>query len=130
VLTALTRLGIDPWQEAARLAELPRELAAQALAEVIAKLPGKACKAPGSAAIATRLVKWLPIRGVSATAGSQAKPLKVSRMNEEKGKSRLATGLFWGGLGIAAVFLMLHVQDDGNHEPAGRTDTQTEQPNR
>jgi len=39
VLTALTRLGLDPWQEAARLSDLPRETAARALAVTIAMLP-------------------------------------------------------------------------------------------
>jgi hypothetical protein len=39
VLTALTRLGFDPWQEAARLSDLPTEDAAQALAATIARLP-------------------------------------------------------------------------------------------
>ena len=29
VLTALTRLGFDPWREAARLSDLPRETAAR-----------------------------------------------------------------------------------------------------
>jgi hypothetical protein len=130
VLTALTRLGIDPWLEAARLADLPRELAAQALAEAIAKLPGKAFKAPGSAAIAARLVKWLPTRTVAAIPDVPARPIEVGRMNEDKTKSRLATGLFWSGLGVAAVFLMLHLQDDNNLEPAASADTPTEQQNR
>ena len=39
VLTALTRLGIDPWQEAARLSDLPRETAARVFAQTIAKFP-------------------------------------------------------------------------------------------
>jgi hypothetical protein len=130
VLTALTRLGLDPWQEAARLADLPRELAAQALAEVIARLPGKACKAPGSTMIAARLVKWLPARTVSAVPEVPAQSIEVSRVSEHKPQSRLATGLFWGGLGIAALFLMLHGQDDSNLEPAGRTNTRMEQQNR
>ena len=38
VLTALSRLGIDPWQEAARLSDLPRETAARVFAQTIAKL--------------------------------------------------------------------------------------------
>ncbi len=42
VLSALSRLGIDPWQEAERLAALPREAAAQALADTIARLPAGA----------------------------------------------------------------------------------------
>ena len=39
VISALTRLGIDPWEEAARLAALPKALAAEALAPMIARLP-------------------------------------------------------------------------------------------
>src|SRR3954453_16465450 len=76
VLSALTRLGIDPWQEAARLTDLPRELAAQALAEVIAKLPRKAWEASNPAAIAGRLVTWLPTRN-EAFATMQARSIEV-----------------------------------------------------
>jgi hypothetical protein len=39
VLSALTRLGIDPWIEGARLARLPEEAAARALASLIALFP-------------------------------------------------------------------------------------------
>src|SRR4030095_5776325 len=39
VLTALSRLGIDPWQEAARLSDLPRETAARVFGQAIGKLP-------------------------------------------------------------------------------------------
>ena len=39
VLTALTRLGFDPWREAARLSDLPRETASRAFAVTIAMLP-------------------------------------------------------------------------------------------
>ena len=41
VLSALARLDIDPWQEAANLARLPRETATERLATLIAKLPGE-----------------------------------------------------------------------------------------
>src|SRR5438874_9483049 len=36
VLSGLTRLGIDPWAEGARLAKLPKEAAAGGLAPLIA----------------------------------------------------------------------------------------------
>jgi hypothetical protein len=62
VLTALTRLGFDPWREAARLSDLPRETAARAFAVTIATLPEGDWKASESEAIATRLVNWLPGR--------------------------------------------------------------------
>jgi hypothetical protein len=38
VLSALSRLDIDPWEEAAELAELPTETATQRLASLIARL--------------------------------------------------------------------------------------------
>lgn len=38
VISALTRLGVDPWDEAARLAAVPKALAAGALAPMIARL--------------------------------------------------------------------------------------------
>ena len=60
VLTALTRLGYDPWHEAARLSGLPKETAARAFAVTIAMLPEGDWKASESEAIAARLVSWLP----------------------------------------------------------------------
>jgi hypothetical protein len=68
VASALARRGLDPWAEAARLADLPRSLAAQALAPLIAGLPPGAWSATDSAGIAARLVALLPkARPASAT---------------------------------------------------------------
>jgi hypothetical protein len=39
VLSGLTRLGIDPWIEGARLAKLPEQAAARALTPLIALFP-------------------------------------------------------------------------------------------
>jgi hypothetical protein len=137
VLTVLTRLGIDPWQEAARLSDLPREIAAQSLAKAIATLPRKACEAASLAATATRLVNWLPPRGAStgSTASTVAVPraerTEVSRMGEEKSRSRPAMLLFWVGLAIAGYLVVVYVRGDNNLEPAGRAaDVPTEQLNR
>jgi hypothetical protein len=58
LLTALARLDVDAWEEAADLARLPHEAAAQKLAALLATVPN--CPAPGeSVAIATRLVALL-----------------------------------------------------------------------
>ena len=131
VLTALTRLGIDPWQEAARLSALPREIAAQSLAKAIATLPRKACEAASLAATATRLVNWLPPRGASTVVPLRAERPEVSRMGEEKSRSRPAMLLFWVGLAIAAYLSVGYLRGDNNLEPAGRTDdVQTEHLNR
>lgn len=60
ILSALTRLGVDPWEEADRLARLPRVHAAAALAALIARLPVERVAAPGSVDTMTRLVERLP----------------------------------------------------------------------
>ena len=60
VLSALSRLGIDPWPEAARLAALPRDAAASALAATIARLPDGMWPDAEAAKIAARLVTSLP----------------------------------------------------------------------
>ncbi len=68
VLSALTRLGFDPWQEAARLSELPRETAARTLASAFALLPEGDWKIPQMANLAARLVDCLPRPGASPIA--------------------------------------------------------------
>lgn len=60
VLSALARLDIDPWEEAARLAQLPREAAARALAAMISGLPKSSATPPDSGTIAARLITLLP----------------------------------------------------------------------
>lgn len=62
VLSAFARLGTDPWQEAARLAQLPREAAAQNLKSIIARLPDGSWGPSEAGPIAVRLVKLLPGR--------------------------------------------------------------------
>ena len=62
VLSVLARLGIDPWEEAARLAQLPGEAAARALAGLISALPRGSATPPDSRTIAARLVTLLPPR--------------------------------------------------------------------
>ena len=63
VLSALARLGLDPWGEAARLSELPKEAATHALAAAIGALPGGDWKVSDLQSIAVRLVNCLPRRG-------------------------------------------------------------------
>ncbi len=60
VISALSRLDIDPWQEAARLSALSREKAVQALAPIIARLPGGQWALADTPEIAGRLAALLP----------------------------------------------------------------------
>jgi len=60
VLSVLARLDIDPWQEAAELARLPRETATQRLASSIASLPYGPSAYLEHGTIAARLIALLP----------------------------------------------------------------------
>ena len=62
VLSALARLDLDPWQEAAELARLPGEAAIQRLASLIATLPDGRSAQFDSGTTAARLVARLPHR--------------------------------------------------------------------
>jgi len=60
ILSALARLDIDPWQEAAALARLPRDMAAQRLTASLAALSDSPAAHPGHGSIAARLIALLP----------------------------------------------------------------------
>ncbi|HEY0526951.1 MAG TPA: hypothetical protein VGD08_26390 [Stellaceae bacterium] len=69
VLSALSRLALDPWGEAARLSSLPKETAAPALAAMIARLPTGRWEPSDVRAIAARLVQLLPERAPASSPG-------------------------------------------------------------
>jgi hypothetical protein len=60
VLSALARVNLDPWQEAAKLARMPVKAATQRLASLIAALPEPSLVGGDAAAIAARLIALLP----------------------------------------------------------------------
>jgi hypothetical protein len=121
VLTALTRLGIDPWEEAARLSDLPRDVAARALAATIATLPRRDDKAADPQAVAARLVDRLPPHSVPPVPAFPTMPnerREASGIEPEKAKSRFAIALPWAVLALAALFFFLYLHADNNLEPA------------
>ena len=63
VLSALARRGVDPWQEAGRLAKLPQNAAVDGLARIIAAMPASLWSITDATVIARRLVALLPSRG-------------------------------------------------------------------
>ena len=60
VLSALARLGMDPWKEAAELTELSADAARERLSQFIARLPGERWAQTHSVSIVARLVELLP----------------------------------------------------------------------
>jgi len=72
VISALTRLGVDPWDEAARLAALPKVLAAEALAPMIARLSIGRSPRSDDLAVARRLAGLLPMHEHAASPGRKS----------------------------------------------------------
>jgi hypothetical protein len=62
MLSALARSGVDPWGEAARLNELPRDAATKRLALMISRLPRGQWGQSATGDIAARLVALLPVK--------------------------------------------------------------------
>ncbi|MBV8186146.1 MAG: hypothetical protein JO339_02800 [Alphaproteobacteria bacterium] len=126
VLSAFVRLGIDPWQEAARLSDFPRKAAAQALAETLAALPDGIWDASQSEATAARLVSWLPERSTLAIplpGGSARHQLRTGKNMKSSARAWLA----WGVLALALFFLIQYFATDMNLEPARGKDPSTQE---
>jgi len=71
VISALTRLGLDPWEEAGRLSSLSDREAAEQLARLIADLPGHTDRLHDAREIAGDLVSLLPEHGLNSTQSPQ-----------------------------------------------------------
>jgi len=73
VLSALARRNVDPWDEASRLARLPREAATRFLATLIATLPDGSSARADPELHARRLTALLPQGIASADSSSRKK---------------------------------------------------------
>src|ERR1039458_10694305 len=60
VLSALARMNVDPWEEATRLAAMPKAVAEKTLLSILDLVSGKSWKSPEAAAIVARLGRLLP----------------------------------------------------------------------
>ena len=108
VLSVLARIDLDPWQEAARLSDLPKEAATRALSAIVQTLPEGDWEASDSWAIADRLVHSLPSRG-SASVGSP----REKDIGDKRQKLQVPRWLFWIALGAAVYFALSRMNDDG-----------------
>lgn len=71
MVSALTQLGLDPWQEAAHLSSLSKREAAEQLARLIIELPDRFSLLAEARQIAGVLVERLPKLGRAAPAPPQ-----------------------------------------------------------
>jgi hypothetical protein len=106
VLSALARLDVDPWEEAAQLAALPEESASAKLAAMLANLPGGPADRRDLDAHCARSVRLLSF--VAGAAQARAEPT-----GPPAGRHR-------GVLFLAVGSLMLALTVMAAQRPAGR----------
>jgi ferric-dicitrate binding protein FerR (iron transport regulator) len=97
VFSALTRLGVDPWKESARLSDLPKRSAAAALSDLVAQLPRGNWEAWQISAIAMRLADLLP----APSAAAQMSPRAAAKKDRRR---RMAAWAVCIALAAAALF--------------------------
>ena len=100
VLSALARLNLDPWKEAAELSELPKNTATRRLATLIARLPGGRGAQADSGAIAVRLVELLPHRDSFEVAWTEK-----GRGHRGMTRPAVAKMLIFAALGIVGLII-------------------------
>jgi hypothetical protein len=111
VLSALARLGLDPWKEATELSELPSDSATQRWAALIMRLPGGRWTQADSKGIAHRLIELLPRRS-SPTVPSMEKAHGIPRMTVSPTAKML----------ICAVLVAIALIGAASCEPASGAD--------
>jgi hypothetical protein len=121
-LSALARLGVDPWDEAARLSALPRDVATKRLTAIIAGLSRGQWAPPEN--IAGRLTALLP--SPVHTSPAQAAPTK----NPAKALSPAAIVMLLAiiVINILAFTILRHHEVQPGADPSAVTDSSTTDP--
>ena len=96
LLFALARIDVDPWEEANRLAAMPKAIAERILVSTIDQVLGKSWKPSETEVIVARLVQLLPHRGECGTIA----PTETARVETQR-----AYWLLWLGFALAISLL-------------------------
>jgi hypothetical protein len=117
VISALARSNADPWEEAARLAAMPKAIAEKTLLSILDLVSGRSWKSPEAATIAARLIRLLPQSGevanMAAAATVNATPGIAKVLNLHKNYWWL-----WVILAVAMSFMTPHHQAATSSAPA------------
>jgi len=132
VVSALARMDLDPWQEAATLAGLPADTAARKLATIFSVLPDQLLGGQDRDTVAARLIALLP-RSRSSRVGSPATQTGVRAMiNSWLGTSVLLLAIYMLVLLASQFFMARHDSptpgDDAHATPSAISAPQTQPP--
>jgi hypothetical protein len=117
VISALARTNVDPWEEATRLAAMPKAIAEKTLLSILDLVSGLSLKSPEAAAIAARLIRLLP-------QSDEAAPMAAAgTVNAAPGTAKvlnLQKNFFWLWLAMALTmsFMTPHHQAGTPSAPA------------
>jgi len=112
VLSALARMNVDPWEEATRLAAMPKATAEKTLLSILDLVSGRIWTPPEAAAISARLVRLLPQPGQAAAGTANAATGTAIAATGTAKVSAQRTNYWWVWLGFWLVmsFMMPHHQ--------------------
>jgi hypothetical protein len=96
VLSALARMDVDPWEEAARLAAMPKAIVGRTLVSTLDSIAGRSWNPSETEVIAARLVRLLPHQGEDETIA----PTDASGVGTQR-----AYWLVWLGFALAISLL-------------------------
>ena len=110
VLSALARMNVDPWEEATRLAAMPRAIAERTLASIFDLASGRSWNPPEAAATAARLVRLLPDPDAVAMAAGQNPAQRSANSGATTVVQRTSYWWVWIGFALAMSLLTPNTQ--------------------
>ena len=126
VMSALARIGLDPWSEAARLSDLPRDAAVEALTLTLGKLPagsGRPADDRSDLERARRLADCLPRSHLAVEAASRRASVVKARPAPRTVSGPLIW-LFYAAIAVGFYFLFSQLQPERQLEPGPSRTTQ------
>ena len=127
VISALARTDVDPWEEATRLAAMPKAVAEKTLLSILDLVSGGSWKSPEAAAIAARLVRLLPQSGEAATMASTGTANAAQAIGKVLNLQKNYWWL-WVALALAMSFMTQHDQAATTNGPAATSESGTTAP--
>lgn len=111
VLSALARMNVDPWDEAGRLAAMPKAIAEKTLLLALDRVSGRSWKSPEAMATVARLVRLLPH---AHRLGTSTAPVAANALaRPENARSPLTRYWWvWLALWIAMSLMVPHPQQN------------------